>query len=449
MPFGIGKQNTGNLPPGSMGWPILGEALTYARSPHTFMESRARKHGSVFKTRILGSKIICFVGPGPFSFLVANPQFDRAGAAPGHISELLCNESLPLIDGANHTSMRGKVEQAFTPQAIGAYLKITERLLARYIERWESLRELAWADEFKLFSAALCSALLLGPAEDFEADAKLAKTLDEFLDGVTAIPINLPFTTYGKAIRRRDDLLSDIDRSIASHGRSAHDDMLSRLMAARDSDGSPLAPGELRAQMVHLFFAAYGGIYRVLALQAMNLAQHPDVRDRVMEEFSAVSPNSLDLATLLKLEYLDAVTREVRRNNRLFASNFFDNVTQDTEYAGFDIPRGWKVTGVVYQTMQDESVFAEPDRFDPDRFTEPRREQDTATNAYIPHGGGDPSGHRCPAEDFATLLMQQTAVSLMRSHSWDLVAGQDLSLTGGPSPMPRDGIRVVFTRKPA
>lgn len=448
MPFGIGNSETaGNLPPGSMGLPFLGEALAYARSPHRFIESRAAKYGPVFKTKILGSKVICFVGPGPFTYLADGAQFDRTGAAPAHVQELLCHKSLPLIDGLTHASMRGKVAQAFTPEAIASYLAISEKLVSRYVARWESLGEFAWADEYRWLVAGFCSAMMLGVESDFDQDRRLAETLDGFLAGLTAFPINLPFTTYGKSVRRRDDLLRLIDRAIADHGRSTHDDMLSRLLQARDNADEPLAPDELRAQMVHLFFAAYGGLYRAFALLCMNIAQHPEVRSKIEQELAVLPGGTdLDISTLIRLEYLGAVTRETRRHNRLFASNFFDNVAESSTFAGYDIPKGWQATGAIYRTMQDEAVFPDPARFEPDRFLAPRREHESQPNAYVPHGGGSVSGHRCPAEDLTTLLMQKLAATLIESYQWELIPDQDMLLTAGPSPMPKDGIRVRFSR---
>ncbi len=55
-------------------------------------------------------------------------------------------------------------------------------------------------------------------------------------------------------------------------------------------------------------------------------------------------------------------------------------------------------------------------------------------------------GHRCPAEDLTTILMQAVGVLLLRSHTWELLP-QDLTLDSEPSPLPRDGLRVRFLRR--
>ena len=82
-----------------------------------------------------------------------------------------------------------------------------------------------------------------------------------------------------------------------------------------------------------------------------------------------------------------------------------------------------------------------PDRFGPDREEDRRQE-----NSYIPQGGGPMEGHRCPSEDFTTVLMKIVGVLLLRNYSWELPP-QNLELNNESSPLPRDGLKVNFTRR--
>jgi cytochrome P450 len=218
------------------------------------------------------------------------------------------------------------------------------------------------------------------------------------------------------------------------------------MMNARSQDGSPLSQRQLRAQMVHNFFAAYGNIFRVLALMCMSLAQNPGVMERARKEVMEQAPHgTLSLNSLSLLTYLDRVVREVRRHNRIFASTFFDRVTVPVEYNGYQIPGGWKAIGGIFTTMQDNSVFTHPRLFDPERFSPERAEDQKKPNSYIPQGGGPMEGHRCPAEDLTTILMKAVAALLLRGYAWQLLP-QDMNLNDEPSPLPRDGLKVRFER---
>ena len=395
-----------------MGLPVIGETLSYVRNPHKFFETRVKKYGPVFKTRLLGKTVACFTGPKGFTFFANQASFRREGANPGHIRELLCQQSLPLIDGPEHQSMRSLVMQAFDIQAVPSYVASIEHITQDYLKQWEGKETFAWVTEYKKLSASLCAALLLGE-EYTRPDEELVRTLETFMAGLTALPINLPFTKYGRALRSRDRLLSLIDGAIRRNRNSQNSNksILTGLLNARDGHGKTLSEGQLRAQMVHMFFAAYGGIFRVLTLLSMSLAQNPSVKERARSEIIDHFPDG-------------AIT---------------------LEYNGFHIPEGWKATGGIYTTMQDGSVFSRPDVFDPDRFGPERVEADTKENSYIPQGGGPVEGHRCPAEDLTTILMKAVGVLLLRDYDWHLLT--QVRLTNDPSPMPRDGLKVRFSRK--
>lgn len=62
------------LPPGSFGWPFVGETLEFLyKSPEIFITERVKKYTSdVFKTKILGEATVIFCGPAANKFIIAN-----------------------------------------------------------------------------------------------------------------------------------------------------------------------------------------------------------------------------------------------------------------------------------------------------------------------------------------------------------------------------------------
>ncbi|KAL0302511.1 UNVERIFIED_CONTAM: Abscisic acid 8'-hydroxylase [Sesamum angustifolium] len=52
------------LPPGTMGWPYIGETFQlYSQNPNTFFASKVKKYGSIFKTHILGCPCVMISSP--------------------------------------------------------------------------------------------------------------------------------------------------------------------------------------------------------------------------------------------------------------------------------------------------------------------------------------------------------------------------------------------------
>lgn len=75
--------------------------------------------------------------------------------------------------------------------------------------------------------------------------------------------------------------------------------------------------------------------------------------------------------------------RVVKETLRLEQSEFlFRRVTEDLEFEGFRIPKGWLVRVCIRDGHRDPTHFRDPDRFDPDRFLDPQFSGD----AYSPLG---------------------------------------------------------------
>lgn len=147
--------------------------------------------------------------------------------------------------------------------------------------------------------------------------------------------------------------------------------------------------------------------------------------------------------TLKKMPYLDAVMKEVLR----FVppvGGAFRKVKQDFEYKGFRIPQGWTVIYQINQSHQDETVYSDPDTFNPDRFLENAQEK-AKLFSYVPFGGGM---RECLGKEYARLEMKIFGAMLLRQYRWELLPNQDLSLIKVPTPNPRDGLKVRFYRSP-
>ena len=430
------------LPPGGLGLPWLGQSLMFAKDPAGFLETRFRQYGPAFKLRLLGSNTIALVGPDAFSLLTDESRFRRERANPQQWRELMDWECTPLIDGPRRLRRKRLVLQAFAPDAIRDYLAIIDKVLAAYLERWSQLREFRWTDELKDYSFAVAEALYLGAPAGVRA-RRDRETLDRCYRGMSAVPIDLPFTTFGRAVRARDTIIDAITRAAVDHRSDPQPDLMQRLLAARDEEGG-LSMHEIQMEVVQMFYASYGAIYAVLSCVAIALGTFSAVARRAREEIMHVAPDGrLSLDILNAMPYVDRFTREVRRYYPLVATTLFAEATADSAFDGHLVPRGWKVIGCIASTLLDERTFPEPDAFDPDRFL-PERFRQLPPNSWVPHGGGTQQGHRCAGEALADAHLKLFVARLLRDYVWE-IPKQDVSLDPSEGiPVPRDRLHVIF-----
>jgi cytochrome P450 len=428
-----------------LGLPFLGETGSFLKDPFRFFEERFRAHGPVFKTRILGDTVACFVGPEAFSFFVNEEFFTRADASPPHFQELLHPEALPFIDGPRHKNRRKLLMNAFTRDALLGYVPIFQGIIERYLTRWEDGVERAGVDEIGSMAFAIADSLFAGgdPQKDNPA---MAKIFDQVMAGVFAIPLKLPFSTFSKALSARDQLRAYISGVVDGYRPGTGSHVLERLVSARDENGAGLPKDELKIELLHFYFAAYGGLQAALVDLLMALAENPEVERRARQEVARVTPSGPLGDALDRLPYVQQVGQEVRRYYAMIPSTFFAKVKRDCEFRGMTIQKGWKAVAALHSTMRDETTFANPTQFDPDRFSPERAEDGKKPNSFVPHGGGPMTGHRCAGEALANQLIKAFTAIALRNHSWTLPQ-QDLSFkVGGLAPLPADRLRITFRK---
>jgi retinoid hydroxylase len=214
------------------------------------------------------------------------------------------------------------------------------------------------------------------------------------------------------------------------------------MLAAKDEDGQGLSIEELKDQLLVLLFAGHETLTSALASLCLLLVQNPEALEKARAEQLPLRSQPLTFETLKQMTYLDRVLKEVLRVVPPVGGGFRE-VIQSCEYQGYQLPKGWQVLYQINVTHQDPTIYQNPERFDPDRFSPERAEDRIKTFGHVPFGGGL---RECLGKEFARLEMKLFAARLLREFDWQLVPGQDLSLVVIPTPKPRDGLKVRFQR---
>ncbi|NXW78845.1 CP3A9 protein, partial [Hirundo rustica] len=168
---------------------------------------------------------------------------------------------------------------------------------------------------------------------------------------------------------------------------------------------------EVLAQAFIFIFAGYEPTSNTLGFLAYELALHPDVQEKVLQEIDTVLPNKAPLTyeALMKLEYLDMTVNETLRVYPL-GGRIERTCKKDVEINGVIIPKGVVVTIPPYVLHRDPDYWPNPDEFRPERFSKGNKESiDPYT--YLPFGAGP---RNCIGMRFALLTLKVAITSLLQ-----------------------------------
>jgi cytochrome P450 len=189
----------------------------------------------------------------------------------------------------------------------------------------------------------------------------------------------------------------------------------------RDKAGHGLTDSELVAQILNLMSAGTDALATTATWLFEAVARYPEVRARLQAEIGAVvGPEPLTWQHLGGLPYALCVLKEVERM-RPPALAPVRVVVRPLQFDGYDIPPGWMVRYATIISHFLPEVFAQPDRFDPERFAPPREEDKRTPYSLVGFGGG---ARHCLGKPFARIFLQALLVLALQYYDWSVVAEQ-------------------------
>lgn len=428
------RQNL-SLPPGSFGWPIIGELLPFLFDKK-FADKRFRQYGKLFKTKIGNKPAIFAYGDENNRFLLTNN--DIQVKLPKSTEMLFGESSISVQVGEIHRHRRQILYEVFKPRMLDNYLDMIVEITEQYLEYWKKEEYIVWYPEIQNYTFDIAFKFLIGLDQASKSSWK--PLYDKWQNGIFSLnTIKLPWTRFGKAWRSRQKLKKELEQLIII--RKKHNNIIAKnaldiLINAKDEYEHPLSIDEISDHLLGILFAGYGTLTSTLASFCRLMAQKPEILQKVRSEQQKFSKN-LTSEQLKEMPYLDLVLKELLRTNTPVGTGFRETIN-DCELQGYNIPKGWLVFYQISHTHEDPEIYENPDVFDPNRFA-PDREEGQKPFSYLPFGGGI---RECLGKDFARLEMKIFASLLTRRCKWELLPNQKLDIEFTPVAKPKDGLKV-------
>jgi cytochrome P450 len=164
------------------------------------------------------------------------------------------------------------------------------------------------------------------------------------------------------------------------------DDLLSRLLRARDESGGSMSDRQLRDEIVTLFVAGHETTATGLAWSLYLLARHPAIYDAIEREALAYDDRPIGRTGLPELPLALAVFSEALRMYPPVPI-FERQALEPVEIGGHRLAVGGYVGVFPWALHHRAALWPDPDRFDPDRFA-PGAETGRPRHAHLPFGAG-------------------------------------------------------------
>ncbi|KAL3616781.1 hypothetical protein CASFOL_039175 [Castilleja foliolosa] len=442
------------LPPGTFGWPFLGETIEFLfGKPDVFVGDRMKKFSpDIFKTKILGEKTAVICGPNGHKFLFMNEQKYFTAFRPHSMQHFFRSfEKSPAAQPPPPPPQQSDEAKAIRqpgflkPEALSRYLpkmdSITQQQLQTHLAGKNSVQIYPAA---KTLTLTLACQFFLG-TNNPERIARLVQHFDDVTVGMHSLMVNFPGTIFYRANKAaeaiRKELISVIREKKAAMANAGQMlDILSHMIVVTDSTGKPMPEAEVADKMMGMLIAGYSTVATTITFLMKYVGLNPDVYEKVRAEQMEIGAGKkpgelLDWEDMGKMKYSWNVICETMRLVPPLQGTFREVLTEFS-YAGYTIPKGWKVYWTVSTTNTNPEYFKEPGKFNPSRYDQGGEAPPPYT--YVPFGGGP---RMCPGKEYARLAILAFVHNVVKDYKWEVIDPNE-KVEGDMMPAPRKGLPV-------
>lgn len=397
------------------------------------------------RAALLGTPLVFTAGAAFNAEVLSAPETWRGVSVlpggPKNSAARRMTRGLPRLTGRQHAHYRKLIGQPLRRAAVETLAGKMAQLADREVSSWPPGGTIdLWDCVCRLMQGLSITLLFGGDNEESRAIAELSGRMMErkWGSGAIALPLNLPFTAYGRIVRDSEKLEPLILQWVAAkRGHEDHRDLASIIVNSPDTDGKPPDDAAIVAHLASLFALSFEASQSVLVWTLVLLTQHPPIAAALTDELKSKTGGaefSLDKAGGLR--YLDAVVKESMRI--LPPVPIQMRVAQrDTTIAGYGLPQDTRLMLNTFLTNRVNDLYPEGDVFRPARWSH------LTPNAFeFPVFSAGP--HVCPGFWFGTLAVKIALAAILARFRVELPPGTRIDYRAQPTLRPRRRIDAVL-----
>ncbi|WP_417209389.1 cytochrome P450 [Antarctobacter sp.] len=426
--------------------PLVGHTLLSLKDFLGFARRNTQAFGEVYRIKMMGRWRISFTSADAAEYILMDPDHIFSAKQGWHDSlGTLFSGGLMLRDHDDHRQHRRIMQAAFRKPAMDSYLALMAPELDRMMAGWPVSRRLSFYPAIKDLTLRLGAHVFMGlPADTPEAQALSRRFIDEIAAAITVIRKPLPLTKYRRGVRARRALLDRFHALVETRRQGDGADFFSQMCRATDDEGRHWSDAEIAEHFNFLMMAAHDTTASGLSSMLAALTDFPDWQDRLRAEVDALGAGPMTPALLEAMPQTEMVFKEALRLVPPVA--LIPRVAlRDFDWNGIRIPAGHPVSANITMVMRSPEHFTDPDRFDPERFSDNRAEDRNHRFAWMPFGGG---AHKCIGLHFSMMQVKCFTRALLSRYRVTRDDNAPVRWKRLPIPQPKGGLPVILHPRP-
>lgn len=399
-------------------------------------------YGDVFKVRIgMDSQIVLGGTDTNKKILVKEAKnFESKEAWEAGLGDLFPN-SLMLMDGDEHKYHRSIMQDAFKKEPMRGYLSLMPGIIKNQLKSLSADGSYEMFPFYKNLTLSLATQVFfdLSPDQDL---TKINRAITDIVAAAAALPVNLPFTKYRQGINGRKYLKKYFASIIQDRRENPGEDLFSKFCVAKNEEGKSFTDEEIIDHLIFVLMASHDTTAITLTWISYFLAKYPDWQRQVREEIAGVNSDELSIADLREFKTLSDVLKETLRVHPPLTM-VARKTAQAMEVEGLMIPKDTLVSCSFHLSHNDERVWTNPDKFDPERFSIQRKEHMKCPYAYAPFGAGP---HHCIGYSFAEMQIKLVMIQLLQGYELSCNADYEASVQDVPLKTPKDNLPLNISK---
>ncbi|XP_063367906.1 cytochrome P450 4C1-like [Cydia amplana] len=418
--------------PGPKKWPILGNPFILSMSSQeeyfVLVREFVKQYGDRFVFKVFNTRILNICGAKDTEVVLSHSRNITKSSHYKFVEPML-GTGLLLSTGNKWHSRRKLLTPTFHFNILKNFAVVMEERSRSFVRQLRETKgsEVEVASLIKDFTLYTICETAMGISLDLDKSEPALNYLDAVINiGPLILERNLCFWLQSDLIyhrlpagRRHEKYLKTI-HSFADnliHGRKQQRlrDMeefeteevgVKRRLAFLDLLLEVESKGEIdlegiREEVNTFMFEGHDTTANALIFGIMLLADHPEVQDKIREEYRKIigeADRSFTMSDFTEMKYLEAVIKETLR---LYPSVPFigRTVTEDFMLDDVRVRAGTQVALRIYDLQRCQDLFPEPHEFKPERFLE----TDHRPYAFVPFSAGP---RNCIGQRFAMMEMK-------------------------------------------